>query len=124
MANRKRRRAEALTAALNNQLEEQVVARSAELSARTAELQTIFDCASSGIALIANRTFVRGNRRLHEMFGWPDTEMIGKSVEIWYVDKNAYLEAAKLLMTEYGLAKSIAVKKNWCGVTAAFSGRA
>ena len=95
MANRKRRRAEAATAALNNQLEEQVVARSAELSARTAELQTIFDCASSGIALIANRTFVRGNRRLHEMFGWPDGEMIGKSVEIWYVDKNAYLEAGK-----------------------------
>ena len=94
--NRKRKLAEEATAKLNDQLEEQVAMRSAELTARTAELQTIFDCASSGIALIADRKFVRANRRLHEMLGWPDGELIGKSVEIWYVDNDAFIEAGKI----------------------------
>ena len=89
MQNRRRKLAELATAALNDQLEELV-------ATRTAELQTIFDCASSGIALIADRMFVRGNRRMHEIFGWPQGEMIGKSVEIWYVDRNAYIEAGKI----------------------------
>ena len=94
--NRKCKRAEQATAALNDQLEEQVAGRSAELAARTAVLQTIYDSASSGIALIANRTIIRGNRRLHEMFGWPAGEMVGKSVEIWYADRAAYLDAGKI----------------------------
>ena len=94
--NRRRKRAEQATAALNDQLEEQVAIRSAELTARTAELQTIFDCASSGIALIADRKFVRANRRLHEMLGWPEGELIGNSVELWYVSKEAYFEAGKI----------------------------
>ena len=96
MQNRRRKRAEHATAALNDQLEELVAIRSAELTARTAELQTIFDCASSGIALIAERKVVRGNRKMHEIFGWPQGEMIGKSVEIWHVDRNAYIEAGKI----------------------------
>ena len=94
--NRRRRLAEEATTALNDQLEEQVASRSAELSARTAVLQTIFDCASSGIAMIADRRFIHGNSRLHEMFGWPQGEMIGKSVEIWYTSRDAYIEAGKI----------------------------
>lgn len=94
--NQKRKRAEQATAALNDQLEAQVASRSAELAARTAVLQTIYDCASSGIALIADRTIIRGNRRMHEMFGWPEGEMIGKSVRVWYVDNEAYLDAGKI----------------------------
>ncbi|EKE16653.1 MAG: hypothetical protein ACD_10C00870G0001, partial [uncultured bacterium] len=34
------------------------------------EQQAIFDTANSGIALIKERIILRGNRRLHEMFGW------------------------------------------------------
>lgn len=94
--NQKRKRAEQATAALNDKLEEQVASRSAELAARTAVLQTIYDCASSGIALIAGRTIIRSNRRMHEMFGWPDGEMIGKSVEIWYADSGAHIDAGKI----------------------------
>ena len=91
--NRRRKLAEQATAALNDHLEEQVATRSAELTVRTAELQSIFDCASSGIALIVDRKFVRANRRLHEMLGWPQGEMIGKSVEIWHVDRDAFITA-------------------------------
>jgi len=88
--NRRRKRAEEATATLNEHLEELVASRSAELAARSAELQTIFDSASSGIALITDRTIVRGNRRMHEMFGWPMGEMIGKSTAILYPDEEAF----------------------------------
>lgn len=71
-------------------LEELVATRTAELTSRTAELQAIFDSASSGIGLVRDRILLRGNRRMHEMFGWPDGKMIGKSTAIWYVDEEAY----------------------------------
>ena len=30
------------------------------------------------------------------MFGWPDGEMVGKSVKIWYIDNESYLDAGKI----------------------------
>ncbi len=91
--NRRRKRAEEATASLNEHLEELVASRSAELAARSAELQTIFDSASSGIALITGRTIVRANRRMHEMFGWPMGELIGKSTAILYPDEASFRAA-------------------------------
>jgi len=59
------------------------------------EQQAIFDTANSGIALFKERRIVRGNRRLHEMFGWPVGEMIGKPTAIWYADEATNQEAGK-----------------------------
>jgi len=56
------------------------------------EQQAIFETANSGIALIRDRVILRGNRRLHEMFGWPSGQMIGQRTAVWYVD--AVAEAA------------------------------
>ena len=53
------------------------------------EQQAIFDTASSGIALISDRILLRCNRRMHEMFGWPIGEMVGKPTAIWYADESA-----------------------------------
>ena len=53
------------------------------------ELQTILDTASCGIALITDRILVRCNRRMHEMFGWPMGEMVGKPTAIGYSDEAA-----------------------------------
>ena len=53
------------------------------------EQQAIFDTANSGIALLKDRVILRGNRRLHEMFGWPIGQMIGQSTAIWYADADA-----------------------------------
>ena len=78
-------------------LERRVAERTAELATLTESLQlanqeqqAIFDTASSGIALIQNRILVRGNRRLHQMFGWPDGAMTGQSTRIWYADEATY----------------------------------
>ncbi len=53
------------------------------------EQQAIFDTANSGIALIRDRVILRGNRRLHEMFGWPAGQMIGQRTALWYADAAA-----------------------------------
>ena len=53
------------------------------------EQQAIFDAASSGIALITERILTRCNVRLHQMFGWPIGEMVGKPTAIWYPDQAA-----------------------------------
>ena len=55
-----------------------------------AEQQAIFDSATSGIVLIRDRVLQRCNRRLHELFGWPEGEMIGKPTRIWYHDEEAW----------------------------------
>ena len=83
-------------AAYRQQLEQRVVERTAELAAMAeslrsagAEQQAIFDSANSGIALLKDRVIVRGNRRLHEMFGWPPDSLIGQKTAVWYADAAA-----------------------------------
>ena len=53
------------------------------------EQQAVFDTASCGIALIIDRVFARCNHRMHELFGWPIGEMLGKPTAIWYADEAA-----------------------------------
>jgi two-component system sensor histidine kinase/response regulator len=53
------------------------------------EQQAIFDTAGSGIALIKDRILMRCNRRLHEMFGWPENGMVGQTTAIWYENAEA-----------------------------------
>ena len=55
-----------------------------------AEQQAIFDAATSGMALIVDRTLQRGNRQLHDMFGWPPGAMLGRPTRIWYADDTAW----------------------------------
>jgi PAS domain S-box len=54
------------------------------------EQQAIVDSASSGIVLLVNRVARRCNRRMHEILGWPDGDLIGKSIRSWYPDQAAY----------------------------------
>lgn len=51
------------------------------------ERAAILDAATTGIAFIRDRVFIRTNRRLHEMFGWDLWEMIGQRTAIWYPDE-------------------------------------
>ncbi|HRO36724.1 ATP-binding protein [Thauera sp.] len=54
------------------------------------EQKTIFNTATSGIALVRDRVLVRGNRKLHELFGWPQGEMVGQRSAILYPDEAAH----------------------------------
>ncbi|WP_180132362.1 PAS domain S-box protein [Rhodoferax sp. BLA1] len=53
------------------------------------EQMAIFETASSGMALIKDRVFVRCNRRLTELFGWLEGGMVGQRTSIWYPDAEA-----------------------------------
>ena len=77
-------------------LEQQVAERTQALREATrtlltvnAEQQAIVETATCGIALIRERVLMRCNRRLHEIFGWPPGEMVGKPTRIWYADEDA-----------------------------------
>ena len=70
-------------------LEQLVESRTTELRATSSEQQAIFDSANSGIVLLKDRVIQRGNRRLHEMFGWPSGTMVGQQTSIWYPDEAA-----------------------------------
>ena len=77
-------------------LEQLVATRTAELtkvyeSLRVAgeEQMAIFETATSGMALIKDRIFVRTNKRLCELFGWVEGAMVGQPTAIWYPDAEA-----------------------------------
>ncbi|MCM8737525.1 PAS domain S-box protein [Azospirillum sp. A1-3] len=77
-----------LVAILEDITAEREAAEALRISA--AEQQAIFESATSGIVLIKDRILQQGNKRLHEMFGWPPGEMIGKPTRIWYADEDAW----------------------------------
>jgi len=60
------------------------------LNLANVEQQAIVESASSGIVLLMDRVARRCNRRMHEILGWPDGELVGKSVRSWYPDQEAY----------------------------------
>ena len=87
--NQQRKEAESALEQHRHNLEQLVESRTSELRATSGEQQAILDSANSGIVLLKDRVIVSGNRKLHEMFGWPIGEMVGKPSAIWYPDEAA-----------------------------------
>ncbi len=78
-------------------LEHQVAERTSELAATAehlrnanAQMQAIVDAASSGIVLLKGRVATLCNRRMHEILGWPDGDLVGKPTRLWYADEQTY----------------------------------
>jgi PAS domain S-box-containing protein len=55
------------------------------------EQAAIFESLSIGIAFIKDRTILRGNEKLGELFGRTMDEMIGQPTRIWYKNEEEYL---------------------------------
>ena len=79
-----------------SKLEQLVATRTNELTAVSEALMlvseeqmAIFETATSGVALIKDRVFVRTNKRLCELFGWTEGAMVGQPTAIWYADAEA-----------------------------------
>ena len=58
-----------------------------QVGVRTAELEAIFNTATSGLALIKNRILIRCNRKLHDILRWPPGTLVGHPTAIWYPDE-------------------------------------
>jgi two-component system sensor histidine kinase/response regulator len=91
-----KRRMTAELAQYRSNLEQLVATRTAELTAVSESLivageeqMAIFETATSGMALIRDRIFVRTNKRLCELFGWMEGAMVGQPTAIWYADAEA-----------------------------------
>ncbi|MDR3435358.1 response regulator [Telmatospirillum sp.] len=72
---------------INEELEQRV-------AARTAELQALFDSASVGIVQMRDRVISRCNRRMDEMFGYAYGEQIGRQTRIWYANEADWIASA------------------------------
>lgn len=77
------------------QLEDMVANRTRELKQSNLKLQAIFDAASSGIAQIKDRTIIRCNRRMEEIFGYGPGEMLNLSTRVWYASDSQYLKVGE-----------------------------
>ncbi len=71
---------EALLRVLNDQLEQTI-------SKRTAELQALFDSASVGILLLRDDRIERCNRQMDAMLGYDFGEQVGQTTQHWFVDE-------------------------------------
>ena len=91
-------------------LEELVANRTAALANTTQALQlandeqtAIFDAASSGVVLVHNGTMVRCNRRMAEIFAWPEGSLEGQELGVLFLDEASYaLQAQALAELDHG----------------------
>ncbi|MGD9949006.1 MAG: PAS domain S-box protein, partial [Desulfobulbus sp.] len=63
-----------------------------ELREASAEQEAIFNTAASGIGFIRDRTVLRCNRKLEEIFGYGPGEMIGATTRSWYRTDAEFVE--------------------------------
>jgi PAS domain S-box-containing protein len=71
-------------------LEQLVAFRTAELQAVNDEQQAVFEATDRGIALIRERTIIRCNNKMEELFGYAPGELSGKPTRVWYPDDETY----------------------------------
>ncbi len=76
--------------AYREQLEELVQQRTSALEAVNLEQQGIFNAANVGIVLIEERTIVRCNRKLEELFGYEPGEMLNRTTRDWYASDEEF----------------------------------
>ena len=61
------------------------------------EQNAILNTASMGVVFIKNRTIIRCNRKLEEIFGYRPGELTGKSTRAWYPSQEAFSQSGREL---------------------------
>jgi PAS domain S-box-containing protein len=79
----------------NQEMEQRITERTAELAAINKEQDTIFESAGVGIVVLRDRTIVRCNRKMEEIAGYAPGELAGQSTRIWYPDEETYETSGK-----------------------------
>ncbi|MBM9615228.1 transporter substrate-binding domain-containing protein [Desulfobulbus rhabdoformis] len=78
---------------INQEMEERIRERTAELATITREQVSIFESAGVGIIMLRDRVIVRCNQKTMEMTGYKYDELIGMSTRMWYGSQKAYEKA-------------------------------
>ncbi|MGE4559029.1 MAG: PAS domain S-box protein, partial [Desulfobulbus sp.] len=66
-----------------------------ELRHAAAEQQAIFDAAITGIVFIQDRTILRCNQRMEELFGYLPGELLGQTTRLWYPSDAMFQEIGR-----------------------------
>jgi hypothetical protein len=80
----------------SRQQTEKLLVSEATLQAALADQVAIFDSVTHGIAFIKDRTIIRCNRRLEEIFGYDADELLGQSTRSWYPDEAGFEAGGKI----------------------------
>ncbi len=69
----------------------------ATLRRQTREQGVVLDTANSGIVHVDDqRCQVWANRRLHQLFGWPEGSLVGQSTRCWFPDEAGWLQGGEV----------------------------
>ena len=100
------KQAEAQLAEYQRSLEALVASRTAELEARSEELRAagalhhaILEAASSGVMLVRERRIEHCNRRLEELTGYQQGELLGQSTALLFAEPAEYEQAGEAIYT-------------------------
>lgn len=91
---------------INAGMEERIRERTAELAAITREQLSIFESAGLGIVVLRDRVIVRCNRKMEELTGFTQAELIGMSTRAWYRDDHSYAQAAHQVYAQLALGET------------------
>src|SRR5262249_15201007 len=78
----------------NGVINERVDLATAALRLSSEEQTAILESATLGIAFIKDRTIIRANSRLDELFGFERGEQIGRSTRIWHADEESHADCS------------------------------
>jgi len=86
-----------------------------ELSQKRARLQSIVRSSPTGIAIVAGRKFLEVNKRLCEMLGYTEAELVGSSTRMLYPGEEDFEQIGRLVaIIEQGLKDTASTESRFC----------
>ncbi len=86
-----------------------------ELSQKEARLQSIVRSSPTGIAIIAGRQLLEVNKRLCEMLGYVEEELVGSSTRLLYLSEEEFDQVARIVaVVEQGLKDTASIETRFC----------
>lgn len=85
-----------------------------ELSQKRARLQSIVRSSPTGIAIVAGRRFLEVNRRLCEMVGYAESELVGSSTRMLFLGEDDFDMIGRLVaIVEQGLKDTASIETHF-----------
>ena len=89
-------------------------AQALQLTSANGELRAIFDYATVGIVILQDQRIVRCNRKLDEIFGYPEEAQLGQHVQTWYPDETGYAAMQQLTQPQREARQTLSHEQELC----------
>ncbi len=94
---------------VNQEMEQRILERTAELAAVNEEQLTIFESAGVGIVMLRDRVIVRCNRKMEKISGYAAAELVGASTRLWYPDETAFITGGKEIYAQMAKGETVCI---------------